>query len=216
MKERVLRPIAFVSKNPASRLLLRVQDGISRGMRIIAGTAGGVPLKVPAGETRPTTDRVREALFSLLGDWVEDARVLDLFAGSGALGLEALSRGAASVLFVDQGANACKAIEQNLAKTRLPNAKVTKAEVLSFVARDRGAYDLIFADPPYAKGALEKDFIKELFKAGTLPERLAEKGWLVVETSADTPAPETREFALVERRVYGGTAILLYRKAEGL
>ena len=96
-------------------------------MRIISGLAGGIPIKVPDAVARPTTDKVRQALFSMLGELVADARVLDLFAGSGALGLEALSRGAKSVLFIDESRHACTAIRDNLTKTRLQGAQVNIA-----------------------------------------------------------------------------------------
>src|SRR3954468_12744768 len=121
-------------------------------MRVIAGTYGGRPLNAPPGAaTRPTSDRVREALFSILGARVPGARVLDLFAGSGALGLEALSRGAGEALFVDDAAAAVRAIRANLDALG-GQAEVRRADALRFLdaARRGGAqYDLVFLDPPY-------------------------------------------------------------------
>src|SRR5919108_5919547 len=121
-------------------------------MRVIAGTYGGRTLKTPPGAgTRPTSDRVREALFSILGDRTHGARVLDLFAGSGALGLEALSRGAEHVTFVDDNRAAIGAIKANLAALNA-DAQVRQTDALRFLnaARIGGAqYDLIFLDPPY-------------------------------------------------------------------
>src|SRR3954464_14635813 len=121
-------------------------------MRVIAGSYGGRTLKAPAGDaTRPTSDRVREALFSILGERTHGARVLDLFAGSGALGIEALSRGARSVTFVDDAPTAIKAIAGNL-QALSADAEVRRSEALRFLraASGRGAqYDLVFLDPPY-------------------------------------------------------------------
>jgi len=118
-------------------------------MRIIAGKAGRIAIKVPVAVTRPTTDFVRQAIFSILGERVDNARVLDLFAGSGAIGLEALSRGAASCVFVDEHRQASNVISENLAKSRLEGGRVVKAEVATHLKRDAAIYDLIFADPPY-------------------------------------------------------------------
>ncbi|MGH2350896.1 MAG: RsmD family RNA methyltransferase, partial [Chloroflexota bacterium] len=125
-------------------------------MRVIAGEARGVPLVAPAGRgTRPTSDRTKEAIFSVLGDLGCEGRVLDLFAGSGALGIEALSRGATFCDFVDSAAAACRAIEANLAKTKLAaQGRVHRQPVARFVAAATGraagvSYDLILMDPPY-------------------------------------------------------------------
>jgi 16S rRNA (guanine(966)-N(2))-methyltransferase RsmD len=118
-------------------------------MRIIAGSAGRMAIKVPHDVARPTTDFVRQAMFSILGERIIDARMADLFAGSGALGLEALSRGACSCVFVDESHQATKVIRQNLETTRLSGGRVIQSEVLSFLKKDQQRYDLIFADPPY-------------------------------------------------------------------
>src|SRR5881392_796168 len=121
-------------------------------MRVIAGEYGGRRLQTPAGlDTRPTSDRVREALFSILGERVADARVLDLFAGSGALGLEALSRGAAEATFVDSAPAAIRALRENLAALAA-EAELRREDALRFLdgaARARRHYDLVFLDPPY-------------------------------------------------------------------
>lgn len=127
-------------------------------MRVIAGTARGVPLHAPRDRaTRPVTDRVKETLFGILADRVLDARVLDLYAGSGALGIEALSRGASDAVFVERGRDAVAAIRRNLAATRLGDlARVVSGDVGRFLANppDRGPYDLVFLDPPYAERAI--------------------------------------------------------------
>src|ERR671912_926511 len=118
-------------------------------MRIIAGTHRGSRIAAPKGlDTRPTGDRVREAAFNLIGP-VEDATVLDLFAGSGAMGLEALSRGAASVTFVESDRAACRAIADNLAQLELSGARITCGDAVWAVRQDPRTYDLILVDPPY-------------------------------------------------------------------
>ena len=179
-------------------------------MRIIAGKAGRIAIKVPPAVARPTTDFVRQAIFSILGERVENARVLDLFAGSGALGLEALSRGAAACTFVDEHRQAVKVITENLAKARLDGGHAVKSEVAAFLKRDPATYDLIFADPPYWKYHGDKDHVTDLLKSRLLPPRLASGGWLVAEVSSHQKSPEAEDFTLVERREYGSSAILLY------
>jgi 16S rRNA (guanine966-N2)-methyltransferase len=183
-------------------------------MRIIAGKAGRVGIKVPKAVTRPTTDFVRQAVFSILGVRVEDTRVLDLFAGSGALGLEALSRGAKTCVFVDEHRAVEKVLLENLDKSRLEGGRVVKADVHSWVKRDVGSYDLIFVDPPYAKYPFDRDHLKELFAKGALAQRLAEEGLMVVEQSIGEAVREGEGLTFLERREYGSSAILLYAKAE--
>lgn len=182
-------------------------------MRIIAGTAGRLAIKVPKAVTRPTTDFVRQAIFSILGTKVEDAAVLDLFAGSGAIGLEALSRGAASCTFVDEHRQAEIVIRENLEKSKLQGGRIVRADVHAWVARDTGRYDLIFADPPYAKYPGDRDHVKELMAKPELAQRLADDGWLIAECSASTRSPEVAGWSLADRREYGSSAILLYAAA---
>src|SRR4051794_4059244 len=119
-------------------------------MRVIAGSAGGIQLKVPKRGVRPTMDRVKAAIFSSLSEKVIGARALDLFAGSGGLGIEALSRGASSVLFVDIDRQAIDAIEQNLTKAKVKGT-TRQQDVFQLLQRSEslGKFDLIFADPPY-------------------------------------------------------------------
>ena len=126
-------------------------------MRVITGSARGMALKAPKGmDTRPTMDQVKEGIFSAIQFEVEGRRVLDLFAGSGQMGIEALSRGAKSAVFVDMREDACKVVRENLAKTRLEqNARVVRADYLSYLASARETFDLIFLDPPYAEVFLE-------------------------------------------------------------
>jgi len=184
-------------------------------MRIIAGKAGRVAIKVPPAVARPTTDFVRQAVFSMLASKVEDARVLDLFAGSGAIGLEALSRGAASCVFVDEHRQAAAAITENLAKTRLDGGRVVKSEASSFLRRDAASYDLIFADPPYWKHYGDKDHLTALLSSGLLAPRLAEGGLLIAEVSSHHHPAAPPDLVLTDRREYGGSAILLYQHGPG-
>ncbi|MGN6373794.1 MAG: 16S rRNA (guanine(966)-N(2))-methyltransferase RsmD [Solirubrobacteraceae bacterium] len=178
-------------------------------MRVIAGRLGGRRLKAPRGrDTRPTSDRVREALFSMLAD-VSGARVLDLFAGTGALGIEALSRGAAHVVFVERSPAALAALRANLADLGIgaEHAEVRCGEALAALrsARERDeTYDLVFVDPPYGRA-------RELGEAlaGILPTLLAPDARVVVEADRRNPA----ELALPEiaHRRYGDTTITIHR-----
>jgi 16S rRNA (guanine966-N2)-methyltransferase len=179
-------------------------------MRIIAGKAGRIAIRTPPGVARPTTDFVRQAVFSILGGRVENARVLDLFAGSGAIGLEALSRGAASCVFVDSHRLACAAIAENLARARLEGGRVVKADCMAFLKRDAGTYDLIFADPPYWKHHGDKDHLSGLLQCESLAPRLAAGGCVVSELSAGQPTPEAAGLVLADRRAYGGSAVLFH------
>jgi 16S rRNA (guanine966-N2)-methyltransferase len=182
-------------------------------MRIIAGTAGRMAIKVPNEVARPTTDFVRQAMFSILGERIISARVADLFAGSGALGLEALSRGADSCVFVDESHQSIKIIRQNLTTTQLTGGRVMQADVLSFLKRDTARYDLIFADPPYAKHPLDTEHIGKLLHSGLLLPRLENDGIFYAEVAKSTASPEHPDWTLVDRRHYGSSAILLYQIA---
>ncbi|MDF5753325.1 16S rRNA (guanine(966)-N(2))-methyltransferase RsmD [Spongiactinospora sp. TRM90649] len=144
-------------------------------MRVIAGSAGGRRLAVPAGRgTRPTSDRAREGIFSSVGSMLgplTGARVLDLYAGSGAVGLEALSRGASHALLVESDAKAARAIKANIAALGLPGAELAVDRVERVVGRECAGepYDFVFADPPYAVGGQEVTLVLA---------RLGENGWL--------------------------------------
>ena len=126
-------------------------------MRVITGKARGVQLKTPDSmTTRPTADRVKEALFSIIQFEIPTASVLDLFGGTGQLGIEALSRGAKSAVFVDAGEPACRLIKENLRRTKMENdAKVVRADYMDYLKRCREKFDIIFLDPPYAEVFLE-------------------------------------------------------------
>lgn len=173
-------------------------------MRVVAGELRGRRLHVPAGgATRPTADRVREALFSILGD-VSGLRALDLFAGSGALGIEALSRGASEAVFVDSGHRAVTAIRRNLDELGL-SAAIHRREAVAWLGacpRDP-AFDLVFCDPPYdSAGRL----------AGSLAERLpailADDARIVTESDKRTPLE--LPFPLLRERAYGDTRIAVH------
>ena len=181
-------------------------------MRIISGKAGRTAIKVPPSVTRPTTDFLRQAIFSILGESVVGTTVLDLYAGSGAIGLEALSRGADRCTFVEAQRQACKVIEGNLAKSRLEGGQVVGSEVMSFLKRDRGQYDLIFADPPYWKHYGDDDHLKELLEP--VAPRLKPDGWLIAEAFSKYEAPEADGLILKDRRAYGTSSILLYASAS--
>jgi len=177
-------------------------------MRIIAGTAGSIPLLVPPKATRPTSDRVREAVFSSLSPHLEGARVLDLFAGSGAMGLESLSRGAVSAAFVEMDRQACEVITKNLAKTRLTGGEVVCREAVSFLTTGSpGPYDLVFADPPYARDEASTALLAACFQFTGWSRLLSNKGLLVLETLASTLLPLTEEWRLLRHRDYGKTRI---------
>lgn len=187
-------------------------------MRIISGIAGGHTLKVPPAVTRPTSDRVREALFSMILPRIEGARVLDLFAGSGAFGLESLSRGADEASFVEENGAACKVIEENLHKTRLHSGKILKGDAFATLRRlaDSGAqFDLIFADPPYAKQRGDTDFASQLLHNTDLRRLLAPDGWFVLETMVTKPASEViAPWDTVRDRAYGSTRILILQSTS--
>jgi 16S rRNA (guanine966-N2)-methyltransferase len=170
-------------------------------VRIIAGSRKGHSIAAPKGlDTRPTSDRTREAVFNIVAPWVEDADVLDLFAGSGAMGLEALSRGAARAVFVEADPQACRTIERNLDKLVL-RGEVRCADVLAAIATERRRFDLVFCDPPYAQQDHES-------LARYLPRLLAPDGLLVFETAAkvEPELPLTRRTS----RRYGAARITLF------
>ena len=172
-------------------------------MRIIAGTHRGRRIAAPKGpSTRPTGDRVREAAFNLIGP-VEDARVLDLFAGSGAMGIEALSRGAASVTFVESDRAACRTISENLEQLGLIGARVTCGDALWALRQDSRTYDLVLVDPPYEDWAAVEPKLAE-----HLPRVLAEDGLVVVETGARTEP--SLPLPLRTSRRYGSARLTLF------
>ena len=179
-------------------------------MRVIAGSAGGIRLAVPKRGVRPTMDRVKAAIFSSLGDAVIGARVLDLFAGSGGLGIEALSRGASSAVFVENDRQSAKAIDANLAKTKL-NGRVRHRDVFDFLRLASGAekFQIIFADPPYEKTEAGESFTEKLLTNKALPQLLETDGIFVLEKRPDEVLPEMKLWHMVRRKRYGATEVLL-------
>jgi 16S rRNA (guanine966-N2)-methyltransferase len=174
-------------------------------MRIIAGTHKGQRIVAPRGtRTRPTSDRVRENVFNLVAPWIADAQVLDLYAGSGAMGMEALSRGARGATLVEGDVQACRAINENLDRLRLAGATVLCQDVIRFLAANTPTYDLVFCDPPYD----EYERIQPQL-ARHLPRLLASDGLVVLETSSRGPEPDLPLSRRTSRR-YGAARITLF------
>jgi 16S rRNA (guanine966-N2)-methyltransferase len=184
-------------------------------MRVIAGSAGGVRLAVPKRGVRPTMDRVKAAIFSSLGEAIIGARVLDLFAGSGALGIEALSRGAASAIFVEDDRQSAEAIEKNLAKTNL-QGRVRGQNVFDFLRQRSNAekFQIIFADPPYEKTERGENHTEKLLKNESLPQLLEPTGIFVLEKRPGEPFAEMNLWNTIRRKTYGATEVLFLSTAN--
>ena len=179
-------------------------------MRVITGKARGISLKTPDGvQTRPTTDRVKEALFSIIQFDIPGAKVLDLFGGTGQLGIEALSRGAQSAVFVDAREEACRLIRENLKRTKLEqDARVIRADYLEYLRHCNESFDIIILDPPYAEVFLENamKFITEI-------DILQTNGIIITEHPAGKELP--REFSDYYRSKsykYGKSMLTVFRK----
>ena len=179
-------------------------------MRVISGKAKGVMLKTPDGmQTRPTSDRVKEAMFSIIQFDLPGAKVLDLFGGTGQLGIEAISRGAQSAVFVDAREEACRLIRGNLAKAKLESqGKVIRCDYADYLKRSREKYGIIFLDPPYAEVFLEKSLkiIEEI--------DILESGGIIIaerplgkDLLCDFPG-----FSRSRDYKYGSTLLTVYRK----
>ena len=182
-------------------------------MRIISGSAGSRNIVVPDSVARPSTDRLREALFSILNQRLSDACVLDLFAGSGALGLECLSRGASHCDFIDESRESCDVVRKNLKVLGLGHGRVIQQDVFRFLqSASGGQYNLVFADPPYLKQAGDRDFISELLNHEKLPHALADDGILVVEDPPGNKREDTNGWELIDQRRYGSCGILFYQR----
>lgn len=179
-------------------------------MRVITGTARGIQLKTPEGNlTRPTTDRVKEAMFSIIHFDIPGASVLDLFGGTGQLGIEALSRGASTAVFVDGNEKACGLIRENLKRTKLENkGRVVRSDYLDYLKRCREHYDIILLDPPYAEVFLENSLkcISEI-------DILETGGIIVTERPLGKELPwEFEGFQRSKDYKYGNTLLTIYRK----
>lgn len=179
-------------------------------MRVITGTARGRKLSQLQGmDTRPTTDQVKESIFNIIQFDIEGRRVLDLFAGTGQLGIEALSRGAAGCTFVDQRRDAAALVRSNLKLCRLSDrARVVQGEALSFLASDRERYHLVFLDPPYQTELLE-NALKKIAEI----DILMENGIIICESPADKVLPELPQPYRKGREYrYGKIKVTVYRK----
>ena len=179
-------------------------------MRVISGKARGTVLKTPDGmQTRPTADRVKEALFSILQFELPGTRVLDLFGGTGQLGIEAISRGAKSAVFVDAGEPACRLIKENLRRAKMESeGRVIRSDYLQYLSQCRETFDIIFLDPPYAEVFLENAINKiseiDILQSGGIivAERPAEKALNL----------EIQGYSQTKDYKYGNTVLTLYRK----
>ena len=179
-------------------------------MRVITGKARGVQLKTPEGmQTRPTTDRVKEALFSIINFDLPGAAVLDLFGGTGQLGIEALSRGAKSAVFVDAREDACKLIRENLRRTRLEQqGRTVRSDYLDYLKRCREKFDIILLDPPYAEV-----FLENALKCITEIDILQSGGIIVAERPLGKELPwEFDGFTRSRDYKYGKVLLTIYRK----
>ena len=179
-------------------------------MRVITGTARGMKLLTLEGlDVRPTTDQVKESIFSIIQFEVEGARVLDLFAGSGQLGIEALSRGASRATFVDQSRAAINVVNENLEHTKLSkNAIVKNEDSLGFLEFSKDVFDIAFLDPPYGKGLIEAALPK-------LVELMSDAGVIICETAkAETLPQEVGKFYQKREYKYGKIKLTVFRVKE--
>ena len=176
-------------------------------VRVIAGIYGGRVIEGSwSDRTHPMSERIRNALFNMIIDEMKGASVLDAFAGSGALGIEALSRGAADVTFIEKDRLAQKVIEQNLTLLGIQNAKLMKAPVASVITHSEATYDLIFADPPYHDPQLST--VSQLFRL------LKPNGLMVLSYPGKGEVPTGAEVVVVDNRSYGNAALAFYRKKD--
>lgn len=181
-------------------------------MRIITGKARGIQLKTPEGmTTRPTTDRVKEALFSIIHFEIPGARVLDLFGGTGQLGIEALSRGAKHAVFVDSQESACKLIWENLGRAKMQkDGQVVRCDYLQYLDRCREKFDIILLDPPYSEV-----FLENALKRITEIDILESNGIIVAERPLGKDLPwEFEGYTRSRDYKYGKILLTIYRKAE--
>ena len=179
-------------------------------MRVITGKARGISLKTPDGMlTRPTADRVKEALFSIIQFEIPGARVLDLFGGTGQLGIEALSRGAASAVFVDSREDACRLIRENLKRTKLETyGKVVKMDYLQYLKQCKEKFEIIILDPPYAEV-----FLENAIKSISEIDILQSGGIIIAERPLEKELPwEFEGYTRSKDYKYGKTVLAIYRK----
>ncbi len=179
-------------------------------MRVISGTARGLKLLAPEGlNTRPTTDRVKESIFNILMPYLPCENVLDLFAGSGAMGIEALSRRCSHCTFIEKDSSSFEIIHKNAQKARvLSSSKILKADALEFLRSQKTQFDIIFLDPPYNQGLLAPVF-EIIFKNNLL----ADNGVIVCETEDKGETVENDNFVCIKQAKYGKTIVSFFKKA---
>jgi len=182
-------------------------------VRVIAGRYGGRRLQAPIGsQVRPTSDRVKEAIFNILAGRLENAIVLDMFAGTGNLGIEALSRGAQKVIFIEQSQNSLRTIRSNLASLGIAaeDYQLIAGDAFKAIGRLRRLperFDLVFVDPPYDKGFAEKA-LSTLAEADVMQSG----GLVIVETASRETVPQALHFELLRQSVYGDTTVYFFAK----
>jgi len=177
-------------------------------MRVITGTARGKRLMTLEGnDVRPTSDKVKEGIFSAIQFDIEGRKVLDLFAGSGQLGIEALSRGAEKAVFVDASSNSLRVVNQNIQSVGFSDrSEVYAGDAVSFLLRSSDTFDIVFIDPPYATDLVEKVL-------DILPDRLSRCAIIICETDINKELPKSAgEFEIYRKYKYGKTAITIYKR----
>ncbi len=183
-------------------------------MRVISGSARGLKLRAPKGiKTRPTTDRIKESFFNIINPYLYECRFLDLFSGSGAIGIEALSRGAQKAVFVDSGRESIEVIRANIEAARLSDrASVVDSDVFAAVSRlgsKNDRFDIIFMDPPYSKGLVEKTL-----RAVLNADILVPDGFIVAEQAAGDERPDIEGLEIYRIKDYKTTKMLYIRRID--
>ncbi len=180
-------------------------------MRVISGQARGLKLASPEGlDTRPTTDRVKESMFNIIMPYLPARNILDLFSGSGALGIEALSRSCENGVFVESDRSALTVLKQNLEKSRqLPKAEIVPIDAFTYLSRANVKFDIIFLDPPYNKGLLTQAVNEIAEKA-----LLADGGIIVAESEAGGEVPPNDDFDILKSAKYGKTTVFVLGKGR--
>lgn len=179
-------------------------------MRVITGSARGRRLKEPKGlEIRPTTDRVKEAIFSIIQFEVEGRRVLDLFGGTGQMGIEALSRGAAQCVFVDMRRDAVQMMRENLEHTGLiDRAEIVQSDALAYLERSAGKFDVMFVDPPYGS-----EIVNKVLQAVARIDKVSENGIIICENNSNYDWPSVpKPYTLQKEYRYGNVQVAVYRR----
>jgi 16S rRNA (guanine966-N2)-methyltransferase len=177
-------------------------------VRIIAGAAKGRRLDAPKSGTRPMTGRARESIFSILALRIDGARVMDLYAGSGSLGLEALSRGASDALFVENGRQAASILERNIDRVGL-GGRMRKGDVRTFLGSQTACYDLIFVDPPYAKD--DDEINRQLVQAG---QALVPGGIMVLHRQSQSQVAVPEFLHTIDERRYGDAVVTMMERPQ--